>query len=155
MFKDFKEFMKQKRQMAYPSSQLYMGALARYTITPINEYRIKTTKSTYHGFYFMIELSPKEKKKYFKNNYGIYPSDFPDYLRDHDNIRLFKVLTLNKIIPELAPEHLKNMDCGFVESVVNPNPITVFNKNIVLPEYITIEQMRQLEAETKNSNHQM
>ncbi len=155
MFKDFLTYMKNKRKMAYPSNQLYMGQLAKYTIQPVNTYRIKTTKSVYDGLYFMIELSPKEKKKYYKNNYGTYSSDFLDYLKDHDNIRLFKVLTMNKIIPELAHENLTGMDCGFVESVDNPRPIITLNKNIILPDYITIEQMKQIETETKTSNHQM
>lgn len=154
MLKDFINYLKNRKDIAYPSNQLYFGSLANFDVTTKNGH-IHSSR-TMNGYFFMRELTPKEKRKYIHQNYGSYISDLPEYIRyNHENIRFFYVFTLNKVIPELSHNDVMMMDHGYVESVCNPVPVASLNKKNNIPEYISKGQMQELETSCNINNPSM
>ena len=59
MLKDFINYLKNRKDIAYPSNQLYFGSLANFDVTTKNGH-IHSSR-TMNGYFFMKELTPKEK----------------------------------------------------------------------------------------------
>ena len=151
IFKDFKEFYQNKHNGLIQTNKLYVCKFGTFTSTRQNSKIL--TEFEPNGFKIMEVLTPKETQKYLKKQFGSWSSGLPEYHNySYSDVTYYKIPNSNEIFPSLTLQQAANRYGNSYVGVYQPKLVSTLSSN--LPEYISLEQIKELEIQINDKYQQ-